>query len=254
MRTTKAHTVNRWPLSRRGLLSVFTLVFGWSSVAQGVSPNDFFKSREQAAMAEAAADGRTQTLDKLLAEGAKVNAQGQDGMTALYWAMGKSSEAGLDWLLQHGADLNVIFTRDGTSAMEVAAIRENPLFLQQVLAHGGDINLRNPISGTTPIFRALAAGRTENVRTLIAAGADMNVVDHLGLTCVAEAAANQRYQLVYEMLVAGADPTVRVGRKQATLLSFIRISKVAPPDPEYPWQLKVIDLLQQKGLDVEHGE
>ena len=134
-------------------------------------------------------------------------------------------------------------------------MREDPWFLKEVLAHGGDVNVRNPLNEHTPIFDALAVRLDDNVRALIAAGADMNTYDRLGLTPLIEAAANQRYKLVYDMLMAGADPTVGISKwKGKTLLSVIRHSRVPPGAPPYEWQLKVIDLLRQKGLDVEHGD
>jgi hypothetical protein len=68
------------------------------------------------------------------------------------------------------------------------------------------------------------------------------------------AAANQRYELVYDMLKAGADPTIRMGKSGKTILSVIRGSRVPPGAPPYEWQLKVVDVLKQKGFDVEHGD
>ena len=91
--------------------------------------------------------------------------------------------------------------------------------------------------------------------TLIAAGADLNTVDHVVMTPLLEAASIQRYELVYAMLTAGADPTFQPPMWHGkTLLSVIRQSRIPPGSPTYEWQLKVIELLKQKGLDVEHGD
>lgn len=244
---------------RRYLLTVasaLTLIGSPVGSAGQLNATDFFKLGAQLSLAEAAADGRTDELEKLVSKGADVNAQGVDGMTALYWAMAHSSKKGVNWLLTHRANPNVIFTRDGTSATSLAAMQEDSWFLIQVLLHGGDANIRNPLNEHTPIFDALAANLDLNVRTLIGVGADMNTYDHLGLTPLVEAAANQRYELVYDMLIAGADPTMTVpkGRGNKTILSVVRRSQVRPDAPPYQWQLKVIELLKQKGLDVEHGD
>jgi uncharacterized protein len=217
---------------------------------------DFFGAGPLTSLAEAAADGQTNKLDTLLASGANVNAQGVDGMTALYWAMAHSSRKGVSWLLDHGANPNITFARDGTSATSLAAMEADPWFLKEVLTQGGDVNVRNPLNEHTPILDVLATHRDDNVRALIAAGADMNTYDHLGLTPLVEAAANQRYELVYDMLNAGADPTMTVpkGRTNKTILTVVRRSRVPPDAPPYQWQLKVIHLLKKKGLDVEHGD
>jgi hypothetical protein len=54
--------------------------------------------------------------------------------------------------------------------------------------------------------------------------------------------------------VAGADPTFSPsGWHGKTLLSMIKRSRVTPNAPAYQWQLKVVELLKQRGLDVEQG-
>lgn len=232
--------------------SVIGSSFSW---AGEMKASDFFKSTTELSLAEAAAAGRTDKLDDLLAHGANVNARGVDGMTALLWAMSRRSKKGVAWLLEHGADPNVVLTLDGSSAISLAAMQEDPWYLKEVLAHGGNLNIRNPLNGHTPLVDAMAGRLDNNARLLIAAGANMNTFDSLGLTPLIEAAANQRYELVYDMLVAGADPTIPIAKWGGkTLLSVIRDSRVLPDAPAYQWQLKVIELLKKKGLDVEQGK
>jgi ankyrin repeat protein len=228
----------------------------WSSGdwASETNARDFFKSSEQLSFANAAAEGRVDELENLTRHGANVNATGIDGMTALYWALDRSSKQGVSWLLEHGADPNAIFARDGTSATSLAAMHEDSWYLKEILAHGGDPNFRNPLNKNTPLFDALAAHRDNNVRVLITAGADMNTLNSIGATPMFVAAANQRYELVYDMLKAGADPTVKIGKSGKTVLSVIRRSRVPPGAPPYEWQLKVVDFLRQKGLDVERSD
>jgi uncharacterized protein len=243
-------------MMRRLILVLACACFGSSLCWAGqMNVREFFKSEAQLSLAEAAAEGHTDELQRLVTAGAQVNAPGAEGMTALYWALSRGSKKGVSWLLEHGADPNIIFVRDGTSATSLAAMQHDPWFLKEILAHGGDVNIRNPLNGRTPLFDALAGGRIDNARVLISAGADMNTFDHLGLTPLIEAAANQKYELVYDMLVAGADATVKIPKwKGKTLLSVIRRSRLPPGSPPYEWQLKVIELLKQKGLDVEHGD
>lgn len=232
--------------------SVIGSAFSWAGETKA---GDFFKSTTELSLAEAAAAGRTDKLDKLLAHGANVNAQGVDGMTALLWAMSRRSKKGAAWLLEHGADPNVVLTLDGSSAISLAAMQEDPWYLKEVLAHGANINIRNPLNGRTPLVAAMYGGLNDNVRLLISAGADMNTFDRLGLTPLIEAAANQKYELVYDMLLAGADPTTKIAHWDGqTLLSVIRRSRVPPGAPPYQWQLKVVELLKKKGLDVEQGK
>jgi ankyrin repeat protein len=216
---------------------------------------DFFASGPGLSLAQAAAEGGTDKLAALVAAGADVNSRGVEGMTPLLWALSRLSKPGVAWLLEHRANPNIVFSRDGSSATSFAAKLEDQWFLNEILAHGGDINLRNPLNGRTPLVEAMASMRHANVRTLIAAGADLNTVDTLGLTPLMEAAMNQKYDLVYDMLIAGADATFQPAALHGkTVLSVIRRSRVPQDAPMYQWQLKVIELLKQKGLDVQNGE
>lgn len=226
--------------------------------ADGLRAEEFFGSTTQVAVAEAAANGRIDALDRLVASGADLNAIGRDGMTAAYWAVIHRSREGLHYLLQHGADPNVIYTHDGTAATSAAAMLEDSWFLQEVLSHRGDINIRNPVNGRTPLFESVYRDRDDNVRLLIAMGANMNTLDSEGGTPLVTAAANQRYQLVYAMLTAGADPTMattwgaKSGLGGVTMLTVMRHTAV-PTGSQYQWREKVSTLLRAKGLDVEHG-
>jgi len=117
------------------------------------------------------------------------------------------------------------------------------------------MNVRNPLNGRTPLAEAMTSRRTENVRLLIASGADMNTRDSLGLTPMISAAMNQMYDLVYDMLVAGADPTMDIPKSNGkTVLTIIRKSRALPGTPPYESRQRVIELLKQKGFDVEHGD
>jgi len=237
------------------LIGLLGLASGSAVRGYQTSAGEFFDFGPPRSLAEAAASGRTDKLQALVAAGADVNAQGIEGMTALLWALTRLSKNGVAWLLQHHADPNVIFARDGKSATSFAAGLEDQWFLIEVLAHGGDVNIRNPMNGRTPLGEAMASGRDDNARLIIAAGADLNTVDSRGMTPLIEGAANQKYELVHEMLMAGADPKVQPPQwRGKTVLSVMRRSPVPQDSPQYPWQMKVIELLKQKGLDVERGQ
>jgi Ankyrin repeats (3 copies) len=209
----------------------------------------------RAEVAESERAGSSGAAVRVPLPAASIDVKGHSPDAALYRAVMRASKDDVARLLQQRANPNAIVPRDGTSAVSVAAMREDPWFLKEVLAHGGDMNIRNPLSGRTPLVEAMMSGQNDNVRTLIAAGADMNTLDTLGMTPLIEAAANQKYELVYQMLIAGADPTISPAKWHGkTLLSVIRRSTVPPDAPPYEWQLKVIALLKQKGLDVEHGQ
>jgi ankyrin repeat protein len=234
-------------LIRLCALSVLLLLF---EVANAKNAEEFFKPRDQLTLANAAAAGRTADMEASVRRGAKINYQGVGGMTALIWALGHESKEGVSWLLTHGADPNLVYAPDGNSCVTIAAMEEDPWYLEQMLAHGGNPNYQNPINKHTPLMNAIIPVRPDNAKALLAAGAEPNTFDSLGSPALFNAAANQRYEMVYDMLEAGADPFFsRNGRN--SLVWLIQRSPVIPGTPAYEWLTKVKDVLKQKGLDVD---
>lgn len=238
-------------------LGVACSVFG-----KQMNAAEYFLSEKQRALAEAAANGQIIAIDKSLADGSKLNFQGKEGMTALVWALLKPNKAGFEHLLERGANPNLPMTADafgphgifaGASAMSLAAMSEDPWFLEMCLKHGGDPNLLNPDAGTTPIFECInlldstrPVDRLRQLRLLITAGARLNVRNKYMFTPMMVAAMMRRYDMVYIMLEAGADPMLpdKVG---ATLADYVQRNKVDPGNQLYGWRVKVIDLLKAKG-------
>lgn len=80
------------------------------------------------------------------------------------------------------------------------------------LMHGADLKSINRYGGTA-LIPAAERGHVETVRTLIAAGVDVNHVNNLGWTALLEAIilgnGELKYQHVVELLLkAGADPNL----------------------------------------------
>jgi uncharacterized protein len=226
---------------------------------------NFFEGRAEQDLANAIAKGDESRIAYLQSLGTSVAAQGKEGMTFIYWAVLNRSKHGLMYLLSHGANPNVTFdpkgTRfagfpdilEGSSPISVAAKLEDPWFLRQLAEHGGDINLVNPISGQSPLMEALASNRRENVHYLVSRGAELDTVDNIGFTPLAAAIGNQKFDIAYELLVAGADPTIPIARNGATILAILRHTPIPDP-PQSDWREKVIDLLEKRGLDVVNGK
>jgi len=241
------------PIRRLSLLIVLAGVsIACIKDANAMNARDYFTSPVELALIDAAGAGDIRRLERLVVQGADVNARGRDGMTPAFWALVHLSKNGLSFLLEHGADPNAQLTSDGNSAMSVSAMAADSWYLQEIIGHGGNVNLLNPIRRQTPIFDAMGAARDENVRMLIASHADLNAEDKLGLTPAMEAALHWRFDWVYALLEAGADPTIR-SPADITLLTFIRRVPITTASPHYPWKLKVVELLKERGLDVEHG-
>lgn len=245
---------------------IAAVAIGTGSTACGASmqASHFFEPGIQRDFAEAIAGGQPGKLDRLISQGASVGTPGKAGMTYVYWAVVNRSKDGLMYLVTHGADPNKIFDPTGiqfadipnilygSSPVAVAAKLEDPWFLRYLAEHGGDINLVNPISGQSPLVEALASNRRENVRYLISRGANLNTIDSIGNTPLAMAIGTQKFDIAYELLVAGADPKIPLARNGTTVLTRLRHTNIPDP-PQFEWRQKVIRLLEEQGLDVANG-
>lgn len=97
------------------------------------------------------------TADQLLAKGADINAVGEDYDTALIMAFRqgisrKTSIRRARWLLEHGADPNII-TPDGDHAM-YWGVHEGVEGIKLLLDHGGDPNLSAEKDGSDALDHA----------------------------------------------------------------------------------------------------
>ena len=122
----------------------------------------------------------------LIAKGANVNAANVYGRTALMEVAGNGNAEFTSILLGADADVNVQ-TRDGGTALHEAAINGHIEIVRMLLTKGAKPNAANG-RGQTPLMLACnCAGprkncpwRSDIVRLLIAAGADVNVKDTHG--------------------------------------------------------------------------
>jgi uncharacterized protein len=157
------------------------------------------------AVADAAAAGDTARVATLVRDGADPSATGKRGMSLLQWAIVKHSKAGVESLLAAGADA-AHADADGATALQYAAMASDPGYLDILLAHRVDLNERNTIDGRTALMCALVAGRDVQFRTLLQAGAALDLSDRAGDTVLHLAAETNQYRLVLDLLKAGADP------------------------------------------------
>ncbi|RTG38160.1 ankyrin repeat domain-containing protein, partial [Serratia marcescens] len=98
---------------------------------------------------------------------------------------------------------------DGNSALHTAAILHDAQYLRLLLAKVKQVNVRNAVTGATPLAAAVLAGREEQLRLLLAAGADTTLSDRLGDTPLHLAAKINAPHLALLLLQAGADARAR---------------------------------------------
>ncbi len=169
---------------------------------------DVFPDPRTAALAAAAADGDGARVRSLAAAGADPDGRGQRGTTPLQWALYHRSAEGLRALLAAGAD-PALGAEDGKTALHLAAMADDPRLLAALLEGGASPDVRDTVTGATPLASALMGERHQNVRALLAAGAQPGLADRMGNTPLHQAAKINEFGLALALLQAGADPRAR---------------------------------------------
>ena len=122
-------------------------------------------------------------IDILLAAGADVEYVDKDGDTALLLAVRSGKNHFAARLLMAGADPNkATASRNSPYVTYWDTLSDTPAqigILKLMLARGAEIDVRNPSSNAkpTPLIRAASKSAIENVKVLLAAGADPCLTD-----------------------------------------------------------------------------
>jgi ankyrin repeat protein len=110
----------------------------------------------------------TLVADRLLSNGANVNARDEDQRTPLMWATERPNHLVASWLIEHGAEVNAVDERGVTALHYVAELGEEDL-VRALLNAGADHSVR--AEGHTPRSIAQHCEHVEVVRILSDAGA-----------------------------------------------------------------------------------
>lgn len=157
-------------------------------------------------------EGDTETVRRLIADGADVNLRDRRRRTPAHVAAFASDEAALRLLAEAGADLNAL---DGEAydPVTIAAVADDPDFMSLAISLGNDPGLTTSRWEGTALIAAAHLGHAEVVRRLIDAGAPLDHVNNLGWTALIEAVilgdGGANHQAVVAALVsAGADAAI----------------------------------------------
>ena len=139
----------------------------------------------------AAGDGREDVLDYLVLRDRNVNdaddkekdKDKRDGKTPLFYAAAKTDDrtTTIDWLVQHGADVNY---RDklGRTAMHAAAYRSNLKSIKQLHKNGADMNIQDKKDGYTPFLISVLQDNVPMMGWFKTNGADIDIKDNKNRT------------------------------------------------------------------------
>lgn len=156
-------------------------------VEAGANVNVFDKEK-QTPLHIATEQGNFECVQYLVEHGADVNAISEKytPRSVLLIAEMKEQVAIVRFLLEHGANPNVLNLQLAFTPLMYALIYQpnNQPLIKMLLDYCADPNLSNNAVGTTPIMFAAAKGQPENVQLFIDAGADVNATEQDGSTAL----------------------------------------------------------------------
>ena len=213
------------------------------------------------ALAEAAGEGAVKEIEELVTQSTDVNSQGKKGATPLFWALRNSNIEGFKKLLDLGADPNIVFA-DGT-VMHWTAKHKDTRFLQAALEHGGNPNISAGKPSETPLFETIGVEGSDNkaaMLILLDAGADVNAVtgdeeifgmSMGGKTPLMVAASVVRFDIVYELLLRGADYQLKddSGRDLVDRVAAMRNRFAAGSEQKIHIET-VVEWLSERGVKI----
>lgn len=169
--------------------------------------------------------GCAANMDTLLASGEQqatqvVKEEMDKRNQALLAAVNQGDKETIQKLLADGADINATDERGRTSAM-IAVHTDQLEVFNLLVEHGANINIRDDRSDN-PLLYAGAEGKLDFVRASIAAGADTTVTNRFGGTALIPAADRGHVEIVRELLTTSdvnIDLARKSGRKVSDLLA-----------------------------------
>ena len=185
------HGVRR-PVLWGAVMEVRSLALARALLDAGADPSD------GVTLPMAASAGNTAALELLAQYGGNVNRPwASDGSAPIYAILHWSrTDAGVRWLLEHGADPDPVFAANGETPLHVVAADWDAGLAEQLVRRGADVARRRG-DGRTPYAVAELHGNRGVADWLAAHGAarDLSDVDRLVAACSRGAAADARAML-----------------------------------------------------------
>jgi ankyrin repeat protein len=140
----------------------------------------------------------------LLAAGADPAATTRNGVTALALAALNGSAEVLATLLEHGADPGQP-SSEGETALMLATLNGRPEVVRLLLEHGADPNRTESYRGQTALMWAAGQGNADAVSLLLEHGAELEAKSTGGFSALLFAVRNARIDALERLIAAGAD-------------------------------------------------
>jgi len=146
--------------------------------------------------------GMIAEAEKVLKEGANINARGPDNATPLHIAVAMHLEETARMLIEEGADVDLKDSNDITP-LNIAAFNGDVGIVQTLLKAGAKSD-EPDANGTTPLFMAVGSGNMELAKVFLEVGADTKRVILDGLALLHVSAMQGNLELTKMLFEAGA--------------------------------------------------
>ncbi len=174
---------NRQLLTARDWLGNSALIVAVNSGHQAIAEL-LFKAGVRPDIHEAAAIGQTERIKDLLSEDSgRLNSFSAEGFTPLTLAAHFGHCETTEWLIKHGADMNVVARHPlRVTALHAALFGKQIETARMLIQCGADLNCKRggtgwPRAGWTALHYAAGYGFTQLIPLLLAKGADRDLVD-----------------------------------------------------------------------------
>ncbi|EPD6704025.1 ankyrin repeat domain-containing protein [Cronobacter dublinensis] len=176
---------------------------------------DYF-SGQQLPLARAIEKGDSNEVTKLASE-TDLNKPGKEDMTLLFWSVMNSINDKktpehlkvITVLVKAGADPLQPRPQGKSSPAEYVLMADSGDWIKAMLDGGLSPDAKDKTFDKPIIFQTLEAKNTDTLKTMLDAGANINVTDSLGNTLLIDALDYGKHDHVLLLLDRGADPEVR---------------------------------------------
>ncbi len=175
-------------------------------------------------MSEAAVMANPNVLAALLDGGADVDSPNADGQTALMVVARVGNVEAAKLLIDRGANVNAHEARKGQTPLMWAVAQSHPAMAALLIEHGAEVDARSMVNnwermvtaeprqknlmpgGFTPLLYAARQGCADCAKTLLDAGAKVDLTDPDGVTPLLSSLLNAHFDTAKLLLERGANP------------------------------------------------
>lgn len=152
---------------------------------------------------DAARAGDLDRVQKLVVQGAEVNARAVKDETPLMLASLAGQGDVVNYLLQRGADINARSVH-GLTALHAAAYAGQTEIVSLLVAKGAEVNDASNRFNVSPLLLASDENHIETVRALLRHGADVSIPEVNGFNALSKAGFREHWDVVRVLLTSGA--------------------------------------------------